>query len=76
MDEGEEALWSSLSDDADVFAEEQIERSLLPPPIDEERSCKHCYVGDACMLFRKVRTQPRNRIRALISSFDYTGGGR
>lgn len=28
--------------------------ALLPEPIDEERSCSRCYVGDACMLFRKV----------------------
>lgn len=27
---------------------------LMPEPIDEERSCKWCYVSDACMLFRKV----------------------
>ncbi|KAM0752276.1 Dna2-domain-containing protein, partial [Meredithblackwellia eburnea MCA 4105] len=26
---------------------------LLPPPIDDPRSCKWCYSSDACMLFRK-----------------------
>lgn len=31
-------------------------RALLPPPIDDERSCKWCYTADACMLFRKVST--------------------
>ena len=28
--------------------------SILPPPIDDERTCKRCYVVDACMLYRKV----------------------
>lgn len=29
-------------------------RPLLPPPIDDLRSCKWCYARDACMLFRRV----------------------
>jgi DNA replication ATP-dependent helicase Dna2 len=27
---------------------------FLPPPIDDERICKRCYVQDACFLFRKA----------------------
>jgi DNA replication ATP-dependent helicase Dna2 len=27
----------------------------LPPPIDEERACTHCYALDTCMLIRRVR---------------------
>ncbi|GEM10851.1 DNA replication helicase Dna2 [Rhodotorula toruloides] len=53
-DEGEdEALWG----DVDVPVSSQVEGAelaLLPPPIDDERSCKRCYVGDACMLYRKA----------------------
>ncbi|KAK4699919.1 DNA replication ATP-dependent helicase/nuclease Dna2, partial [Phenoliferia sp. Uapishka_3] len=29
-------------------------RPLLPPPIDDYRSCKWCYTNDACMLFRRA----------------------
>lgn len=29
-------------------------RPLLPEPIDEVRSCKRCYAGEACMLYRRV----------------------
>lgn len=27
---------------------------FLPPTIDDERTCKRCFVLDACMLYRKV----------------------
>lgn len=37
---------------------DEEETPLLPPPIDEARSCKWCYVSDACMLYRKV-SSPR-----------------
>lgn len=50
----DDALWG----DADFPVSSQVEGAelaLLPPPIDDERSCKKCYVGDACMLYRKVR---------------------
>lgn len=49
MSEDEEELWGDTTIEQDVE-----ERPLLPAPIDEERSCKRCYVADACMLFRKV----------------------
>lgn len=45
-----EGAVKSASEDEDVNS-----RRLLPPPIDDARSCKWCYVSDACMLFRKVR---------------------
>ena len=50
----DEALWG----DVDIPVSSQVEGAelaLLPPPIDDERSCKKCYVGDACLLYRKVR---------------------
>lgn len=37
--------------------------ALLPPPIDDERSCKWCYAADACMLYRKV--SPHHPLRRL-----------
>lgn len=63
VDEDEEALWGDEDgtgalwdeDGGAQAAEEEDERQLLPAPIDDERSCKRCYVADACMLFRKVR---------------------
>jgi DNA replication ATP-dependent helicase Dna2 len=30
------------------------EEPFLPPPVDDERICKRCYVQDACFLFRKA----------------------
>ncbi len=32
----------------------ELEESFLPPTIDDERTCKRCYVVDTCMLYRKV----------------------
>ncbi|BGP34795.1 DNA replication endonuclease-helicase Dna2 [Rhodotorula toruloides] len=49
----DEALWG----DVDIPVSSQVEGAelaLLPPPIDDERSCKKCYVGDACLLYRKA----------------------
>lgn len=58
--EDEEALWGDV--DFPVSSQvEGAELALLPPPIDDERSCNKCYVGDACMLFRKVRVSTRLR---------------
>ena len=37
-----------------VHKEVDIEESFLPPPIDDERICKRCYVQDTCFLFRKT----------------------
>ncbi|KAF8965377.1 AAA domain-containing protein [Flammula alnicola] len=34
--------------------EEEDEEPFLPPPIDDERACKRCYVLDTCLLFRKT----------------------
>ncbi|KAJ3500973.1 hypothetical protein NLJ89_g9551 [Agrocybe chaxingu] len=36
------------------------EEPFLPPPIDDERACKWCYVQDVCMLFRK--THPNHSV--------------
>lgn len=33
---------------------EMQKESVLPPTIDDERTCKQCYALDACMLYRKV----------------------
>lgn len=42
-------------EEEDEFFPQEVERpALMPAPIDDERSCKYCYVSDACMLFRKV----------------------
>ena len=41
-------------DGEDVQKEVDIEESFLPPPIDDERVCKRCYVQDTCFLFRKT----------------------
>ncbi|KAL8281473.1 hypothetical protein RQP46_006157 [Phenoliferia psychrophenolica] len=56
--------WSptSSSDDADSPSSPSPSPSpsddeplpLLPPPIDDPRSCKWCYTRDACMLFRRA----------------------
>ncbi|KAF8347385.1 DNA replication factor Dna2-domain-containing protein [Amanita rubescens] len=32
----------------------ELEESFLPPTIDDERTCKRCYVLDTCMLYRKA----------------------
>lgn len=59
LDEEEEALWAQLGSPMDNFpttsqATWQGTGTLLPPPIDEERSCRNCYVSDACMVYRRV----------------------
>ncbi|GAA5984572.1 hypothetical protein JCM10908_003406 [Rhodotorula pacifica] len=66
MSDSEAALWSpvpasptvaascggaSLSQ-ASVIASD-VDRALLPPPVDEVRACKRCYVGNACRVFRR-----------------------
>ncbi|GAA6017523.1 hypothetical protein JCM11491_006852 [Sporobolomyces phaffii] len=58
VDDDEEELWAQLGTPLDAFPAtsqmtSQGEQSLLPPPIDEERSCRNCYVSDACMVFRR-----------------------
>lgn len=45
--------------------EDEEGRSLLPQPIDDPRSCKWCYVADACMLFRRVRSFASSMLRCL-----------
>ncbi|GAA5950222.1 hypothetical protein JCM21900_003514 [Sporobolomyces salmonicolor] len=60
MDDDEAELWAVMGTPKGVIGrtpseeEEDEEPPLLPPPIDDERSCKKCYVGDACMLFRRA----------------------
>ncbi|GAA5914570.1 hypothetical protein JCM5296_006275 [Sporobolomyces johnsonii] len=61
MDDDEAELWAAMGTPKDMIGgtppeekEEDEEPPLLPPPIDDERSCKKCYVGDACMLFRRA----------------------
>ncbi|CEQ40945.1 SPOSA6832_02624, partial [Sporobolomyces salmonicolor] len=60
MDDDEAELWAVMGTPKGVMGrtpseeEEDEEPPLLPPPIDDERSCKKCYVGDACMLFRRA----------------------
>lgn len=48
---------ASFSSRRATNAEERIdvEQAFLPPTIDDERSCKRCYMLDTCMLYRKVR---------------------
>ena len=40
---------------------EPEEESFLPPPIDDERACKRCYVLDTCLLFRKAHSSTVKR---------------
>ncbi|GAA5899795.1 bifunctional ATP-dependent DNA helicase/ssDNA endodeoxyribonuclease DNA2 [Sporobolomyces salmoneus] len=58
-DDEEDALWAQLATPVnDIPASSQAipaeDHSLLPPPIDEERSCRNCYVSDACMVYRRT----------------------
>jgi DNA replication ATP-dependent helicase Dna2 len=68
MSEGEAALWASMSSSSPasgvhvdatrsqvVASAPAVDRALLPPPVDEVRACKRCYVGNACRVFRRVR---------------------
>ncbi|KWU43439.1 Dna2-domain-containing protein, partial [Rhodotorula sp. JG-1b] len=36
-----------------VSTTSDVDRALLPPPVDEIRACKRCYVGNACRVFRR-----------------------
>lgn len=58
-DPDEEELWAQLgtpgtelrdSTQASVWRD----HLLLPAPVDQERSCRNCYVSDACMVYRRV----------------------
>ncbi|TKA52359.1 hypothetical protein B0A53_04828 [Rhodotorula sp. CCFEE 5036] len=66
MSEGEAALWASMSSSSPasgvhvdatrsqvVASAPAVDRALLPPPVDEVRACKRCYVGNACRVFRR-----------------------
>ena len=68
MSEGEAALWASMSSSSPTSGVQvdasrsqvstsasDVDRALLPPPVDEIRACKRCYVGNACRVFRRVR---------------------
>ncbi|GAA6036376.1 hypothetical protein JCM8097_001691 [Rhodosporidiobolus ruineniae] len=52
------ALWgdfdTELAPTGTPTASQRERVALLPPPIDEERSCKKCFVRDACFLFRRA----------------------
>ncbi|GAA6010418.1 hypothetical protein JCM10207_001295 [Rhodosporidiobolus poonsookiae] len=52
-EDDEDALWADMGTPR-PSASQAGEVALLPPPIDDERSCKKCYVNDACMLFRRT----------------------
>ncbi|GAA5863149.1 hypothetical protein JCM3774_001437 [Rhodotorula dairenensis] len=66
MSDGEADLWASMpltltppgckdgttpSQSASLAS--QVDQAVLPPPIDEIRACKRCYVGNACRVFRR-----------------------
>ncbi|GAA5964056.1 hypothetical protein JCM3765_000884 [Sporobolomyces pararoseus] len=77
LDAEEEALWAQLGSPVDNLpttsqVTSQEDHSLLPPPIDEERSCKNCYVSDACMVYRRtveselaISDDPENPLQVL-----------
>jgi len=44
----------SVDKGAQVALAVEKEEPFLPPPVDDERICKRCYVQDACFLFRKA----------------------
>jgi DNA replication ATP-dependent helicase Dna2 len=44
------------------------EEPFLPPPVDDERICKRCYVQDACFLFRK--THPNHSSSGRTTKFE------
>ena len=48
----EEDVMSVMTQNAKGIVE--LEESFLPPTVDDERTCKRCYVVDTCMLYRKV----------------------
>ncbi|BGP51084.1 DNA replication endonuclease-helicase Dna2 [Rhodotorula kratochvilovae] len=50
----EAELWDEVDVPACSVDPDEADKALLPPPIDDERSCKKCYVRDACMLFRRA----------------------
>ncbi|GJN93127.1 hypothetical protein Rhopal_006172-T1 [Rhodotorula paludigena] len=52
-DDDDAALWDAAAAPACSGTSAEGE-ALLPPPIDDGRSCKKCYVRDACMLFRRA----------------------
>lgn len=60
----EAALWGEVGLPPCTADAVDAEPALLPPPIDDERSCKKCYVRDACMLFRRVRLARPHTARA------------
>lgn len=51
-DEDEDEDEFGCFDDDPMEADEP--KPLLPAPIDDHRSCKWCYVGDACMVYRRA----------------------
>lgn len=49
---------SAHPDDLKDLPAPDIERTLLPEPIDHPQTCSRCYTVDTCMLFRKVSHFP------------------
>ena len=46
------------------------EEPFLPPPIDDERICKRCYVQDTCFLFRKTHPNHSSSAEKKKMKFD------
>lgn len=71
MSDGEAALWASMPSSPpppqNASLTSEVDRALLPPPVDELRACKRCYVGNACRVFRRVR--PRLALRRVLVVF-------
>ncbi|GAA5968485.1 hypothetical protein JCM11641_007653 [Rhodosporidiobolus odoratus] len=53
-EDDEDALWAAMGTPCTPPSSQAGDLALLPPPIDEERSCRKCFVRDACMVFRKT----------------------
>ncbi|GAA5907066.1 hypothetical protein JCM8208_004503 [Rhodotorula glutinis] len=53
-DDEDAELWAEMDLPPSSATAADLEPALLPPPIDDERSCKRCYVRDACMLYRRA----------------------
>ncbi|GAA5836873.1 hypothetical protein JCM9279_007686 [Rhodotorula babjevae] len=53
-DDEDAELWAEMDLPPSSARAADLEPALLPPPIDDERSCKRCYVRDACMLYRRA----------------------
>ena len=57
----EDIIPSSLKPIKSSKDNESEEEPFLPPPIDDERTCKRCYALDTCLLFRKAHSSTVKR---------------